>query len=403
MTRSRPALSRTTPVLAPRALALSSLLASAFATSTAFAFDEDSLTIWTGDNKARAALEEALGPFTEELGIGVSVEVVEPLPDKFQQAAATGDGPDLVFYAHDRFGEWAAGGLIAPLEPSEEFSSGVLDTAMEALQFEGRTWGYPIAVEAVGLIYNREYVDEPPASFEEIGEMEFPDNVAPILWDYNNTYFTFPLMMANGGYAFKKVDGSYDGSDNGVDTEGAIEGATVLREMIDSGVMPKGVDYGVMDGAMNKGEVAMVINGPWAWAGLADAGIDFDVAPLPSVNGEPSRPFVGVYSAALNAASPNEDLAIELLESYLLTDEALATWNAGSELGALADLSAAEAQDDPKVDATLANARIGVPMPSNPEMGAFWSAMEPALGNITTGAQSVEEALADAAARIRGE
>ena len=371
--------------------------------SPAEAFDEDTLVIWTGDNKAKGGLEDAVAPFTEDLGIAVKVEVVEPLPDKFQQAAATGDGPDLVFYAHDRFGEWAAGGLISPVTPSAAFTDGVLDTAMEALNFDGKVWGWPIAVEAIALIYNREYVDEPPATFEAIGEMELPDGVAPILWDYNNTYFTFPLMMANGGYAFRKVDGAYDGTDNGVDTDGAIAGATVLREMIDSGLMPKGVDYGVMDGAMSKGEVAMVINGPWAWGNLEAAGIDIGVAPLPSVGGEPARPFVGVYSAAINAASPNADLAVELLEGYLLTDEALATWNATSELGALADLSAAEAQDDPKVETTLANAALGVPMPSNPEMGAFWSAMEPALGNITTGAQSVEEALGDAAARIRGE
>ena len=26
------------------------------------------------------------------------------------------------------------------------------------------------------------------------------------MWDYNNTYFTFPLLMANGGYAFVKKD-----------------------------------------------------------------------------------------------------------------------------------------------------------------------------------------------------
>ena len=380
------------------------LLAALVVAAPATAFDEDSLTIWIGDNKAKADLEKALAPFTEDLGIGVNVEIVEPkLPDRFQQAAATGDGPDLIFYAHDRFGEWAAGGLIQPVEPSAAFADGVLDTAMEALAFDGRVWGYPIAVEAIALIYNKAYVEEPPATFEEIAELELPEGVQPILWDYNNTYFTFPLMMANGGYAFQKVDGAYDGKDTGVDNAGAIAGAAVLREMIDSGVMPKGVDYGVMDGAMKKGEVAMVVNGPWAWSDLAAAGVDFGVAPLPSVGGEPARPFVGVYSAAINAASPNADLAVELLEGYLLTDEALATWNASNELGALADLSAAEAQTDPKVAATLANAEAGVPMPSNPEMGAFWSAMEPALGNITTGAQSVEDALKDAGARIRGE
>ena len=45
------------------------------------------------------------------------------------------------------------------------------------------------------------------------------------MWDYNNTYFTFPLLMADGGYAFEKnADGSYDGKDTGVNNDGANAG-----------------------------------------------------------------------------------------------------------------------------------------------------------------------------------
>ena len=54
-------------------------------------------------------------------------------------------------------------------------------------------------------------------------------------------------------------------------------GAEVLASLINDGVMPKGVDYGVMEGAMNNGEVAMVINGPWSWANLEASGIEFGV------------------------------------------------------------------------------------------------------------------------------
>ena len=365
----------------------------------AFAFEDGALLIWTGANRDKAALEEAVQPFVDDLGIEVSVEVVDPdLPQKFQQAAATGDGPDIVMFAHDRFGEWAAGGLIAPVQPSQGWTDGVLDTAMSAVTFDGSTWGYPVSVEAVHLIYNKALVETPPAAFEEIEGMDVAGQ--KILWDYNNTYFTFPLLMANGGYAFKKVDGTYDGSDTGVNTPGAVEGATVLQQLIQNGVMPAGVDYGVMDGAMNKGDVAMVLNGPWAWGGLKGSGIDFGVAPIPTVDGSVSPPFVGVQAMALNAASPNGDLAAELIENYLLTDEGLATWNANGELGALADTSAAEAQDDPNIEGMLSVAETGVPMPSNPEMGAFWAAMAPALTNITTGAQEPQAALDDAAARI---
>jgi maltose/maltodextrin transport system substrate-binding protein len=374
-------------------------------TSLTAAFEEGSLLIWVGPNREDAQLQAVGAKFEADLGVPVKVEVVDPLTDKFQQAAATGDGPDIVLWAHDRFGEWAAGGLIAPVDPSPEFQAGILETAWDAVMFGGKTWGYPVGVEAIALVYNKDLVDAPPATFEEIATMPVKkDGVTKIMWDYNNTYFTFPLLAANGGYAFVKKEGVYDGKDTGVNNAGAVQGAEMLKKLIDDGVMPPGVDYGVMDGAMNKGEVAMVINGPWSWGGFKTSGINFGVAPLPSIGGKPAIPFIGVTSFAINAASPNADLAVEFIENYALTDEGLATWDANKNLGALADISVGEAQSaDPNIATTLANAAIGVPMPSNPEMGAFWSAMGPALGNITSGAQDPQAALDDAAKRILGE
>jgi len=371
--------------------------------STALALDEDSLTIWVGTSRD-VDIVNAIGKrFEEDLGIAVKAEEIDPVPDKYQQAAASGDGPDIVLWAHDRFGEWAKGGLITPVSPSGTVNDQLIESAWEAVSFDGKVWGYPVAVEAVGLVYNKELVAEPPASFEEIAELSVPEGVAPIMWDYNNTYFTFPILAANGGYAFQKKDGNYDGTDTGVNNEGAVKGAAMLAGLIESGTMAKGVDYGVMDGAMNKGEVAMVINGPWSWNGFKDSGIDFAVAPLPSVDGKASVPFIGVQALALNAASKNQDLAVEFIENYLMSDEGLAEWNANGALGTLVDISSAALQSDPNVAATLEIAKSGIPMPSNPEMGAFWAAMGPALANITSGAQEPQAALDDAAKRILGE
>jgi len=371
--------------------------------SPALALEEGKLLIWMGGDKGDALLQEVVAQFTADLGVEVVVEVADPLTDKFQQAAATGDGPDIVLWAHDRFGEWAAGGLIQPVDPSQEMTDGILASAWDAVSFGGKVWGYPVNVEAIGLVYNKDLIDTPPATFEEIKDLAMPEGVRAILWDYNNTYFTMPMLMANGGFAFQKVDGVFDGKNTGVNNDGAMMGANVLKSLFDDGVMPAGVDYGVMDGAMAKGETAMVINGPWSWAGYKGAGINIGVAPLPTVNGQVSPPFLGVPAFAVNAATPNKDLVIELLENYILTDEGLAHWNANGNLGALADISAGQAQEDPLVKATIANAANGIPMPSNPEMGAFWGAMGPALTNITTAVQSPEDALNDAAKRILGE
>jgi maltose/maltodextrin transport system substrate-binding protein len=367
----------------------------------AFALEDGALLIWVGANRDEVALQAIGDQFAADLGVPVTVQVVDPdLTDKFQQAAATGDGPDIVLWAHDRFGEWAAGGLVAPVSPSAEWAADILPSAMDAVSFNGAIWGYPVGVEAVTLIYNKALAPTPPASFEEIRDA---GEAGKILWDYNNTYFTMPMLMAGGGFAFQKVEGVYDGSVTGVNTEGAIAGAEMLKSLFDAGVLPTGVDYGVMDGAMANGEVAMVLNGPWSWAGYRAAGIDIGVAPIPTVGGNVAPPFLGVQVLGINAASPNADLAKEFIENYLTTDEGLAMWNAGGGIGALADMSAAAAQEDPLVGDMLAVAASGIPMPSNPEMGAFWSAMGPALTNITTAAALPADALNDAAARILAE
>ncbi len=381
-------------------LGLGLLLAS---TSLSAAFEEGKLVIWINGDKGFTGLQALADKFTAELGVEVVVEHPEAVTDKFQQAAATGAGPDIFIWAHDRFGEWAAGGLIQAVEPSQAVRDGIFGFAWDAVTFDGKTWGYPLAVEAVGLIYNKDLVPTPPATMEEIASLVLPEGVKPILWDYNNTYFTFPLLMANGGYAFQKdaTTGSFNPSDTGVANAGAKMGAAALRKLIDDGVMPSGVDYGVMDAAINKGEVAMVINGPWAWSNLATSKINFGVAPIPSVGGQPSKSFVGVLAANINAATPNKDLAIEFIESYLTTDEGLKMINDDVPLGAVADISFAETlSGDANVAATLANAEAGVAMPSTPAMGKFWAAMGPALASITDKSSTVDKALDDAAARI---
>jgi len=386
-------------------LTIAAALASAtLLSSPVMALENGKLLIWINGDKGFNGLQAIGDRFAAELGVDVVVEHPENVTDKFQQAAANGQGPDIFIWAHDRFGEWAAGGLISPVEPSQAIKDNTFAFTWDAVQFGGKTWGYPISVEAVGLIYNKDLVPTPPATIEEIGAMDIPGVTANIMWDYNNTYFTMPLLMAGGGYAFQKVDGSYNGQDTGVNNAGSIAGVAALRKLIDDGVMPAGVDYGVMDAAMNKGETAMVINGPWAWSNLEASGINFGVAPIPSVDGKPAKSFVGVLGAVVNAASPNKDLAIEFIENYMLQDDGLKAINDDTALGAVASKSfAATLTGDEHIAATLANAQNGVPMPSNPEMGKFWGAMGPALTAVTSGQATVESALNDAAARILAE
>jgi maltose/maltodextrin transport system substrate-binding protein len=384
--------------------AFTAALASLGLALPAQAAEPGKLLIWFSVDGSKG-LQKVAEEFTKKTGVPVTVEAPEDGPGKFQQAAAAGKGPDIWIWAHDRIGEWIAGGLLTPVTPTKKVADDIDPLALKAFTVQGRTWGYPFAIEAVSLVYNKALVKTPPKDWNEV--MALDKTLAgqgrkAILWDYTNTYFTFPLLAAGGGYAFKqKADGTYDANDTGVNNAGAVKGVELLNKLLRDKYMPEGSGYAEMEGAMAQGKVAMMINGPWSWDNLRKAKVDFGVAKIPAVDGKKAVPFVGVKGAMINKASPNRDLAVEFIENYMLTVKGLKTINEAEPIGAPASKAYyAELKVDPNIAATMASAQDGVPMPNNPEMGRFWSAMVSSLGNIMEGRQSPKDAMDAAAKRI---
>ena len=141
-------------------------------------------------------------------------------------------------------------------------------------------------------------------------------------------------------------------------------------------------------------------NGPWAWANLRQRDIDFGVAPIPGVNGKPGRPFVGVMVAYLNRSSPNQDLAKEFLEHYLLNEAGLKAMNHAKPIGvpALISLYNRMAKNRPLLRELKTAVDYGEIMPNVPEMSRFFSAVGTALQISTTGRASAQGALQEAEA-----
>ena len=377
------------------------LLASAL---SALAWTNGELLVWINGDKGYRGLAEVGKKFEKDLGIPVKVEAPEGATDKFQAAAQTGKGPDIMLWAHDRIGEWADAGLLKPLTISDDFQAGFIPMAWDAVTHNKQIWGYPLALEAVSLIYNKKYVTgNPPSQLSEIRALakklktKSPKVIA-ILWDYDTPYFTWPFLASGGGYPFKEVAGSYDTKDIGVANDGAVKGLKEVVDLITAGIMPKGASYSVMEQKMNSGELAMMISGPWAWANLRKSGIDFGLAPVPGVGGHPGKPFVGVLTALINRSTPNADLAAQFIEKYVCTADGLKTIDADVPIGvpALKSLYDEMAAKNPLIKVTYDNAQNGVVMPNIPEMGKFWSSMASAFQIATNGQASPEAALADA-------
>ncbi|MGR5282689.1 maltose/maltodextrin ABC transporter substrate-binding protein MalE [Photobacterium damselae] len=368
------------------------------------AIEEGQLTIWINGDKGYNGLAEVGKKFEADTGVKVTVAHPDALEEKFPQMASTGDGPDIIFWAHDRFGGYAQAGLLAEVKPTEAFKNKFTDFTWDAVSYNGKYIGYPVAVESLSLIYNKDLVPNPPKNWEEMAALDKElqkKGKRAIMWNLQEPFFTWPVLAADGGYAFKFTPNGYDAKNVGVNNDGAKRAMTFMKQMVDSGVIAADVDYAIAESGFNKGDVAMTINGPWSWANIDKAGVNYGVTVLPKLSGNPSKPFVGVLTAGISTASPNQDLAVEFLENYLLTDEGLATVNKDVPLGAVALKSYQKTlSKDSRIAATMDNALNGEVMPNIPQMAAFWYAEKAAIGNVLTGRQSVDDALNTVAERM---
>jgi maltose/maltodextrin transport system substrate-binding protein len=327
---------------------------------------------------------------------------------QFPVGRSGGEGPDIVIWAHDKVGEWADAGLIALVDFSDDFAQKLFPQARQAVMHNGRSWGYPLALETITLIYNRKLLDGPPptqlSQMESVSQRIKADHpaVAAILWDYKSPYYSWGILDSAGGYIFGKKGTDYDLNNVGVATPPAVDGLSKIIALVNEGLLPKSVSYGIAEQMMSQGKIAMMLSGPWAWANLRQRGIDFGVAPMPGVDGKPGRPFVGVTVAYLNRSSPNHDLAEEFLKQYLLTAAGLSAMNHAKAIGvpALKSLYNKMAKDNPLLRALKMSVDNGQVMPNIPQMSRFFTSVGAALQVATEGRASAEAALQEAKANM---
>lgn len=375
------------------------------------------LTVWSSEKQVDFV--KRIGQeFTRDTGINVDVQMVTfgDIKSKFLTAAQAGEGPDIIVGAHDWVGELALNGLLEPIPQSAIELDKFAPSGIQAFTYEGKLYGLPYAIEAVGLFYNRDYVsdEEVPTNIEELKALakEFTtDETIGFAVTANDFYHVYGFFSGYGAYVFDYDPRTgYDITDLGLNNEGAIKAGHLLRSFFEEGIMPQGMNYNIMDSMFMDGLAAMIINGPWAVKAYLDAGIDFGVVPLTSIELEPGKtmkPFVGVQGLMINSRSQNKAFAMEFIINYLATAKGIYEFYiADPRLPARNDVSSIiEEQGGPVpadiVAAFTESAAGGEPMPNIPAMQSVWQPMNDALNNIINGTQTPEEALNDAVSKIK--
>lgn len=362
------------------------------------------LVVWESVDGPDKWIEEAGKAFTEQ-NPNITIKFVNvELGDSSSQIALDGPagvGPDLFAAPHDKLGELVAGGHILPTQNADAVAAAVLPATSAALTYDGQMYGVPTSAETYALYYNKDIISEEelPKTWDELYTWCKDYNAANpgkygFVMDVTSMYYTI-LFTTKGGNRLFGPSGA-DVSSSFLATPDAVAGMQEfqrLQEVIPLPAADMGTD--TADGAFASGNAAMHISGPWNVSNFVDAGLNFGVTTLPALSGEstPASSFSGTRGMFVSAYSMNADAA-HLFAEFLISKEM-------QELryeitGALPSIDIAV--DSPYSLGFIDQLNYAFPMPSVPQMSAFWDAAGAASSNIWDGAdvQAELQALDDA-------
>lgn len=342
--------------------------------------DSGALTVWVDANRSRA-LEDVAKTFEQDKGVKVNLVVKDygKIRDEFTAQVPTGKGPDITIGGHDWIGAFVKDGIVAPVELGDK-SADFEKVAMEAVSYDGKTYGLPYAIENIAILRNTALADSTPATFDEMiakgraagTEYPFVVGLDPQAAD---PYHLYPFQTSFGNSVFaRNADGSYDPSQLTIGDEAGQQFAGWLTAQGDTGtkVLNLNLSGDLAKEAFNAGKSPYFLTGPWNVADAQSAGVDVSVDAIPSAGGSAAQPFAGVQAFFLSAKSTNSLVANEFLVNYIATaDVQTKLFEAGGRPPALTE-SFEAAQSDPIAGGFATVGANAVPMPSIPEMGSVW-------------------------------
>ena len=341
----------------------------------------------------KAALEKVVASYNATVaGKGIKVTTLavpyDAFADKITAAVPRGKGPDVFIYAQDRMGGWIeAGNTIEPIDffLDKATTDRFLPTTMEAMTYQNTVYGLPLNFKVITLIYNKKLITTPPKTSAELVTLgkkltDAASGKFGLAYWFSDFYYHAALMNAFGGGVFGP------GRKPTLNSAENVKSLELLMKWLEQDkFLPAEPSTALITALFNGGKAAMVFSGPW-FLGEIDKGIDFGLAPLPTIDeagGKPMRPWMTVEGAYIAAPSQRKDAAFEFV-SYL-TDLASAKILA---LEGRQTPSNKKVYDDPQVAADpilkafRAQVEVAIPMPNVAEMTMVWSPATTAMNTI---------------------
>ena len=166
------------------------------------------ITVWHAYRDVeRTALEKALELIDAEDDSIVITALAIPhaaFVNKLEAAAPRGNGPDVFIAAHEHIGKWTKSKLIAELESTGD---GLSKAAIEAMTFNGKLYGVPLASKRLVLFYNPELIPIPPQNTDKlisISRILKKSGIMPLAYEATSAFHHAPWLHGFGGSVFNE-------------------------------------------------------------------------------------------------------------------------------------------------------------------------------------------------------
>jgi len=339
------------------------------------------------DSQSNVTVEAKYVPFADfkkQLSIGASAN---ELPDLVIQ-----DNPDTAAYA--------SMGIFADITNKFDVST-YYPGPVNSCTLDGKLYGVPFGSNDLLLYYNKDMLDAAgcavPTTWDELLETAkkcTKDNVYGFahssVQNEEGTFNFLTWVWSTGATAYE------------INTEGGIKALTMVKNLIDSGAMPKEAINWTQGDTMNQfisGNLAMMINGTWQVPTMREQvpDLNWGVAPIPMDKQQASGLGGENYSVI---AGGNEAAAIEFLKFATQKEQSLFMMNSMGYISPDSTIAKGQFTGDAVYEAFVeemqyANARG--PLAEWPEIS---DAISLSFNEVMTGASTPENAAAKAQTTI---
>lgn len=255
-------------------------------------------------------------------------------------------------------------------------------------------YGYPVSAETYALFYNKDLIAEKdvPKTWDALAKwaVDFnkknPDKRGFVM-DVGNAYYSIVFTTENGNRIFGSTGA--DTSTTYLNNNDAVNGMKFFQSLRNALDVPAAdLSTGVCDAAFQGGQAAMHITGPWNVKNFVDAGLNFGVAPLPSLPGDtvPAASFSGTRAMFVSSYSDHPEEAADFAQFLISPAMQQLRFDI---TGAMPSINVKVSSE--YIGGFLNQLDYAFPMPSVPQMSAFWDALGNASKNIWNGADVKKE------------